>query len=35
MIEMWLLALLFLYCLATELVRIIGPEKVRSILLSS
>ena len=34
-IQMWLLALLFLYCLAAELVRVIGPAKVRAILLSS
>jgi len=34
-IQMWLLALLFLYCLAAELVRVIGPAKVRAMLLSS
>lgn len=34
-VQMWLFALLFLYCLAVELVRVIGPAKVRAMLLSS
>jgi hypothetical protein len=32
-VQMWLLALLFLYCLNAELVRVIGPANVRAMLL--
>jgi hypothetical protein len=32
-VQMWLLALLFLYCLNAELVRVIGPANVRTMLL--
>ena len=34
-IQMWLFGLLFLYCLASELVRTIGAAKVKAMLLSS
>ena len=34
-IQMWLFGLLFLYCLAAELVRTIGAAKVRALLLGS
>lgn len=32
-VQMWLFSLIFLYCLAAELVRSIGPAKVRTMLL--
>ena len=32
-VQMWLFAMIFLYCFATELVRAIGPAKVREMLL--
>jgi hypothetical protein len=35
MIQMWLFSLLFLYCLASELVRAIGAAKVKAMLLTS
>lgn len=34
-IQMWLFGLLFLYCLASELVRVIGAAKVKAMLLDS
>jgi len=32
-VQMWLFSLIFLYCLAAELVRVIGRAKVRELLL--
>lgn len=34
-IQMWLFGLLFLYCLVSELVRVIGAAKVKAMLLDS